>query len=66
MKRESFTAAFNPTDLLLTYLASQGCRHEWVMRLPSEERRIICRKCGLTAYAGLSLGRPTKKVCPSS
>ena len=50
MKRESSTAAFNPTDLLLAYLASQGCRHEWVKHLSSEERRIVCRKCGLIAH----------------
>jgi hypothetical protein len=41
---------FDPSMLLLAYLASRGCRHEWVELNSSEEGRMACEKCGLTAY----------------
>lgn len=50
MKRECSTVSFNPIDLLLAYLASQGCRHEWIKHSSNEERFIFCSRCGLTAY----------------
>jgi hypothetical protein len=47
---ESSMTAFDPSTLLLAYLASRGCRHEWVELYSSEDGRIACVKCGLTAY----------------
>ena len=47
---ESSMTAFDPSPLLLAYLASRGCRHEWVELYSSEDGRIACVKCGLTAY----------------
>jgi len=41
---------FDPSMLLLAYLASRGCRHEWGELNSSEEGRMACAKCGLTAY----------------